>query len=98
MGYGLPATIGACIAKESKKRCVCISGDGGMLFNLQELQTVIHHNLPMKIFLIDNEAYLTQKLMMAKNFRRFAGAHPASGVSCPDFIKVAKSLQKRLHH
>ena len=63
-----------------------------MLFNLQELQTVIHHNLPMKIFLIDNEAYLTQKLMMAKNFRRFAGAHPASGVSCPDFIKVAKSF------
>ena len=92
MGYGLPATIGACIAKDMKKRCVCISGDGGMLFNLQELQTVIHYKLPLKIFLIDNEAYLTQKLMMAKNFKRYAGAHPASGVSCPDFMKVAKSF------
>jgi acetolactate synthase-1/2/3 large subunit len=92
MGYGLPATIGACISTDSKKRCICISGDGGMLFNLQELQTVIHHKLPIKIFLIDNDGYLTQKLMMAKNFRRFAGAHPTSGVSCPDFIKVAKSF------
>lgn len=92
MGYGLPATIGACISKDSKKRCVCISGDGGMLFNLQELQTVIHHKLPIKIFLIDNDGYLTQKLMMIKNFKRFAGAHPTSGVSCPDFIKVAKSF------
>ena len=62
-----------------------------MLFNLQELQTVIHYKLPLNI-LIDNEAYLTQKLMMAKNFKRYAGAHPASGVSCPDFMKVAKSF------
>ena len=92
MGYGLPAAIGACVAKGLKKRTVCIAGDGGLLFNLQELQTVIHYKLPIKIFLIDNEAYLTQKLMMEKNFKRYAGAHPASGVSCPDFLKVAKSF------
>ena len=62
------------------------------LFNIQELQTVKHYKLPLKIFLIDNDGYLTQKLMMKKNFKRYAGAHPSSGVSCPDFLKVAKSF------
>lgn len=91
MGYGLPAAIGASIGR-GNKRVICITGDGGMLFNLQELQTVKHYNIPIKIFLIDNEGYLTQKLMMEKNFKRYAGAHPKSGVSCPDFLKVAKSF------
>ena len=92
MGYGLPAAIGACIGGKNKKRTVCITGDGGLLFNLQELQTVIHYKLHLKIFLIDNDGYLTQKLMMKKNFKRYAGAHPPSGVSCPDFLKVARSF------
>ena len=60
MGYGLPATIGACMGRK-KKRTICIVGDGGLLFNLQELQTVIHYRLPLKIFLIDNDGYLTLK-------------------------------------
>ena len=55
---------------DDKRRTICIAGDGGLLFNLQELQTVIHYKLPIKIFLIDNEGYLTQKLMMRKNFKR----------------------------
>ena len=92
MGYGLPAAIGACIGGKNKKRTICITGDGGLLFNLQELQTVIHYKLHLKIFLIDNDGYLTQKLMMKKNFKRYAGAHPPSGVSCPDFLKVARSF------
>jgi len=91
MGYGLPAAIGACIGA-NKKRVICIGGDGGLMFNLQEFQTVIHYNLPIKIFVIDNNGYLTQKLMQIKNFKRYVGAHPKSGVSCPDFIKVAKSF------
>ncbi len=92
MGYGLPASIGASIGKGVNKRVICITGDGGMLFNLQELQTVQHYKIPAKIFLIDNDGYLTQKQMMIKNFKRYAGAHPPSGISCPDFIKVAKSF------
>jgi len=92
MGYGLPAAIGASVGRNNKKRTICITGDGGLLFNLQELQTVIHYKIPLKIFLIDNDGYLTQKQMMIKNFKRYAGAHPPSGVSCPDFIKVAKSF------
>ena len=92
MGYGLPAAIGACVGRRNKKRTICITGDGGLLVNLQELETVIHYKLHLKIFLIDNDGYLTQKLMMKKNFGRYAGAHPPSGVSCPDFSKVAKSF------
>ena len=91
MGYGLPAAIGACIGA-NKKRVICIGGDGGLMFNLQEFQTVIHYKLPIKIFVIDNNGYLTQKLMQIKNFKRYVGAHPKSGVSCPDFIKIAKSF------
>ena len=92
MGYGLPAAIGASVGRGKNKRVICITGDGGLLFNLQELQTVIHYKIPLKIFLIDNDGYLTQKLMMKKNFKRYAGAHPPSGVSCPDFSKIAKSF------
>ncbi len=91
MGYGLPAAIGACIGA-NKKRVICIGGDGGLMFNLQEFQTVKHYNLPIKIFVIDNNGYLTQKLMQIKNFKRYVGAHPKSGVSCPDFVKIAKSF------
>ena len=62
------------------------------MFNLQELQTVMHYNLPIKIFVIDNDGYLTQKLMQIKNFKRYVGAHPKSGVSCPNFVKIGKAF------
>jgi acetolactate synthase-1/2/3 large subunit len=91
MGYGLPAAIGACVGSK-KNRVICLTGDGGLMFNVQELQTVIHYNLPIKIFVIDNDGYLTQKLMQIKNFKRYVGAHPKSGVSCPDFVKIGKAF------
>ena len=92
MGYGLPASIGACFGSD-KNRVICIAGDGGLMFNLQELQTIVHYNLPIKIFLIDNDGYLTQKLMQIKNFKRYVGAHPSSGVSCPDFKEIGKAFK-----
>ena len=92
MGYGLPATIGACVGI-NKKRAICVTGDGGLMFNLQEFQTIKHYKLPIKIFVIDNDGYLTQKLMQIKNFKRYVGAHPNSGVSCPDFQQVAQSFK-----
>ena len=92
MGYGLPASIGACFGS-NKNRVICIAGDGGLMFNLQELQTIVHYNLPIKIFLIDNDGYLTQKLMQIKNFKRYVGAHPSSGVSCPDFKEIGKAFK-----
>ncbi len=56
MGYDLPAAIGACIA-DSSQDIICISGDGSIQMNLQELQTIIHHEFPIKIFVINNEGY-----------------------------------------
>lgn len=68
MGYDLPAAIGACIANE-KREVICIAGDGSIQMNLQELQTIITNNLPIKIFIINNEGYqqirLTQKNLFA---------------------------------
>ena len=62
MGYDLPAAIGACVANkrycretgEKEQDIICVTGDGSIQMNLQELQTIIHHQYPIKIFLINN--------------------------------------------
>ena len=56
MGYDLPAAIGACVADHSKD-IILVTGDGSIQMNLQELQTIIHHKMPIKIFLINNGGY-----------------------------------------
>lgn len=56
MGYDLPASVGACFA-EGGKETICLSGDGSIQMNLQELQTIVHHKLPIKIFVINNSGY-----------------------------------------
>lgn len=58
MGYDLPAAIGACVAKKgSGQDVILMTGDGSIQMNLQELQTIIHHRLPLKIFLLNNGGY-----------------------------------------
>ena len=91
MGFGLPGIIGTFFA-DKKKIPVCISGDGGLMFNLQEFQTVINYKIPLKLFIINNGGYLTMKLMQQKNFKKFVGADDRSGLTLPDFLKVAKSF------
>lgn len=56
MGYDLPAAVGACIAA-GHEEVACLTGDGSIQMNLQELQTIVHHRLPVKIFVINNEGY-----------------------------------------
>ena len=56
MGYDLPAAIGACVAAD-REELIMVSGDGSMQMNLQELQTIIHHRLPIKLFIINNGGY-----------------------------------------
>ncbi|HIZ80163.1 MAG TPA: thiamine pyrophosphate-binding protein [Candidatus Lachnoclostridium stercorigallinarum] len=56
MGYDLPAAIGACVAAD-REELIMVSGDGSMQMNLQELQTIIHHRLPIKMFIINNGGY-----------------------------------------
>jgi len=89
MGYGLPAAIGASFAT-NRGEVLCLNCDGGMMMNLQELQTIAHYKLPIKIVIFNNDGYLmikhTQKNMANG---RYAGVNKASGVSCPDFSKLA---------
>lgn len=92
MGYDLPAAIGACL--ESKGRnTICLAGDGSIMMNLQELQTIKHNNLPIKIFVINNDGYASIK-QTQKNFfdGRLVGSSIDSGVSVPDFVKVGQAF------
>jgi acetolactate synthase-1/2/3 large subunit len=89
MGYDLPAAIGACIAND-KKDVICLAGDGSIMMNLQELQTIKHYNLPIKIFVLNNAGYSSIR-QTQKNFfgEKFVACSPDSGVSVPDFTKLA---------
>ena len=87
MGYGLPSAIGAAIA--TNKSIICFNCDGGMMLNLQELQTVIHYNLPIKIFIFNNDGYLMIKHTQKALFNgRYVGVDKKTGVSCPDYKKL----------
>lgn len=88
MGFGLPGAIGACMAR-GRRRTILVTGDGGLQMNIQELQTVVHHQLPLTIFVLNNEGYLTIKLMQQNHFGRYVGTDPSSGLSCPDIVKLA---------
>lgn len=91
MGYTIPAAIGTCIAK-NKQEVLGITGDGSFQMNIQELQTIVHNNLPIKLFVWNNDGYLSIKTTQSKFFeRRFAGTGPESGVSCPSFEKIANA-------
>lgn len=91
MGYGLPAAIGACFAR-NKNNTICIEGDGSIQLNIQELQTIVHHKLPIKLFILNNEGYLSIRLTQNNLFKgKYVASDAKSGVSCPDFIKIAKA-------
>jgi acetolactate synthase-1/2/3 large subunit len=92
MGYGLPAAIGACLAN-NKQNIICIEGDGSIMMNLQELETVKGYNLPIKIVLINNDGYLSIKLSQEAFFNgnEFASS-PSTGVTIPNFKKIAKAF------
>jgi acetolactate synthase-1/2/3 large subunit len=88
MGYGLPAAIGACIGRKNK--VICFEGDGSIMMNLQELQTAKHNNLPLTIFIINNDGYLSIKMTQDSFFngQKFASGKN-DGVTLPNFEKIA---------
>ena len=93
MGYDLPAAIGMCLAA-GKKETICFAGDGSIMMNLQELQTIKHHNLPIKIFVLNNDGYLSIKMTQNNFFEgRHCGDGRDSGVSTPDFVKVGEAFE-----
>lgn len=88
MGYALPAAIGAYFA--SGKPTLAVIGDGSIMMNLQELETIRYHQIPVKILVINNNAYSIIRRRQRDLFRkRIIGTDPDNGVSCPDFAKVA---------
>jgi len=91
MGYGLPASIGACVSNETGKT-ICVTGDGSIQMNLQELQTIVTYKLPLKLFVLENESYLAIKTTQKAFFKgNFTGSNPASGVVCPDLKRIAEA-------
>lgn len=92
MGYGLPAAIGVCAAN-NRQSVVCLEGDGSIMMNLQELQTVKTYQLPLKIFILKNGEYASI-IQTQRNFfdGRLSGCNRQSGVEVPDFVQVAQSF------
>ena len=94
MGYGLPAAIGTCIGG-GRKETICLEGDGSIMMNLQELQTVITNKLPIKIFLINNNGYHSIRLTQNNLFKEHCkvGIGEESGdLSFPKFEGIAKAF------
>ena len=93
MGYDVPAAIGASVAMPRKERIICLAGDGSIMMNLQELQTVSGLKLPIKIFVLNNAGYhsirQTQRSFFPDNI---VGCGEDSGLSFPDFEKVATAF------
>jgi len=91
MGYDLPAAIGSCIANDQKD-VICVTGEGSFQMNIQELQTIIHNNLPIKIFILNNGGYISIRNTQNGFFKgNKVGADKDSGISFPDTIKISKA-------
>ena len=91
MGFGLPHSIGACLAS-GRHRTICVNGDGGFQLNIQELETVARLQLPIKFFVLANGGYGSIMAMQRNYFNgHYVGANPESGLTFPDITKIAKA-------
>jgi acetolactate synthase-1/2/3 large subunit len=92
MGYGLPAALGAAISSP-KREVLCLNCDGGMMMNLQELQTIIQHKLRIKIVIFNNDGYLmikhTQKMLFKSSYN---SVDSTTGIVLPDYMRVADAF------
>jgi acetolactate synthase-1/2/3 large subunit len=92
MGYAYPAALGASIACNKKKRVVCIEGDGGIQVNIQELQTMVCNNIPVKLFIINNNGYgIIKQFQELYIDKRYEATIPSKGVTNPNFKKISKA-------
>lgn len=89
MGYDLPAAIGASYEADNRN-VICLTGDGSVMMNIQELQTIVYNKLPIKIFIINNAGYSSIRQTQRNFFNgHMTGSGDESGVSVPDFCKIA---------
>lgn len=92
MGYALPGAMGAYFA--CGHQTVAVIGDGSIMMNLQELQTIRYHNIPIKIIVVNNNVYAIIRKRQVELFRtRTIGTDPDNGVGCPNFQKVAECFE-----
>ncbi|MBD9194327.1 MAG: thiamine pyrophosphate-binding protein [Roseburia inulinivorans] len=94
MGYGLPAAIGTCIGGNCNQT-ICLEGDGSIMMNLQELQTILTNKLPIKIFMINNRGYHSIRITQSNLFSDHSkvGIGEESGdLSFPDFKKISEAF------
>ncbi|MDQ6831354.1 MAG: thiamine pyrophosphate-dependent enzyme, partial [Gemmatimonadota bacterium] len=94
MGYGVPATIGACLASE-RHRTICVDGDGGLHMNSQEFETMRRLGLPIKLFVLNNDGYASIRTSQLRYFGALAGADDTSGVTLPPLSKLAEAYGLR---
>jgi len=91
MGYAFPAALGASIANK-KKRIICIDGDGSIQINIQELQTMVANNLPIKLFIINNNGYgIIKQFQELYLNKRYEATIPSKGVTNPNFKKISNA-------
>ncbi len=91
MGFALPASIGVCLGS-GKSKTICVDGDGGLQLNIQELATIAHLQLPIKLFVLNNSGYASIRASQTNFFGGpNIGCSPETGVSIPDYRKVARA-------
>ncbi|MGA7648974.1 MAG: thiamine pyrophosphate-binding protein [Terriglobales bacterium] len=91
MGYGIAASIGVCLGSGGRKT-ICVDGDGGLQLNIQELATIAHLQLPIKLFVLNNQGYASIRASQTNYFGGpNIGCSPETGVSIPDYRKVARA-------
>jgi len=89
MGYGLPASLGVAVERKGK-RVICLEGDGSIQMNLQELQTIVHNKLNIKIFILNNNGYHSIRQTQTNLFSPpLCGVSSENGISFPDIQKIA---------
>ena len=91
MGYAFPAALGASLANK-KKRIICIDGDGSIQINIQELQTMVANNLPIKLFIINNDGYgIIKQFQELYLNKRYEASISSKGVTNPNFKKISNA-------
>jgi acetolactate synthase-1/2/3 large subunit len=94
MGYAFPAALGASLANNKKNRVICIVGDGGIQINIQELQTMVSNDIPIKLFIINNNGYgIIKQFQELYLNKRYEATIPSKGVTNPDFKKISNAYK-----
>ncbi len=89
MGNGLPGLVGACLANR-RRRTLCVDGDGGLQLNIQEFETIHRLNMPIKLFVLNNDGYASIRTSQSRYFGRLAGADATSGVTLPSLRRIVE--------